>query len=117
MLRTLRRHCQRCFASSLLLFPEIIAAQGLGGVEEIALPGGGVGTIRSVIVSTLLQAVSYVGLLAVVMIVSAGIMLIIYGADEQKRETAKKIIIYTIVGIIVIALASTIVLILSSLFG
>ena len=50
------------------------------------------------------------------MIVIAGIMLVISGGDEQQKDKAKKIIIYTIVGMLVIGFASAFVGFVASLF-
>lgn len=52
---------------------------------------------------------TYVGIIAVVMIVIAGIILVVNGGNENSRDRARKIIVYTIIGIIVILLASAIV--------
>ena len=62
-----------------------------------------------------MNKLSFVGIIAVVVIVIAGIMLLISGGDEGRKDTAKKIIMYAIIGLIIIALASTIVRFVASL--
>jgi len=55
------------------------------------------------------RIVSYTALLATIAIIIAGFYLILGLGDDSSKETAKKIILYTIVGIIIIGLANIIV--------
>ena len=48
-------------------------------------------------------------LVAVVVIVIAGIRLVVAGSDEQQRDKAKNMVLYAIIGLVVIILASAIV--------
>jgi ABC-type Fe3+-siderophore transport system permease subunit len=50
-----------------------------------------------------------IGALAFLMLVIAGVRYIVYGSDPAKITEVKKQIIYALVGIIVVALAATIV--------
>ena len=87
----------------------IYAALG-GNLSDIGINiPGGTGDIRQVITSVLNTVLNFVGLIAVIAIVVAGISLIVgFGSDESK-ERAKKIILYTFVGLIIIILAKLIV--------
>lgn len=76
-------------------------ASGIGGVAG--------GDIRSVTVGILKNVVGYTALVAVVVIVIAGIMLLVAGSNDSMRDKAKKIIIYALIGMLVIGLASAIV--------
>lgn len=92
-----------------LLMPAIVRAADLGGFSEIE--GGGTVTDPAVAVRKILfKVLTYVGLIAVVVIVIAGIYLITSNGEETQKDKAKKIIIYTIVGLVIIALASVIVI-------
>jgi len=91
------------------LLPKAALAGGaaLGGASEIALSGST--DVRQTLRNTLFTVLSYVGLLAVAVICIAGITYILNGGNDSARERAKNIIIYTIVGLIVILLASAII--------
>lgn len=72
--------------------------------------------LRQTILDILLFFINFAGLLAVAAIVIAGIMLMLSFGDEGRKDTAKKTIIYALVGLAVIILASTIVRFVASLF-
>ena len=78
--------------------------------------GGIVGNtdLRGSTVSILLKVLSYMALVAVVAIVIAGIYLVVSVGNEEAKEKAKKIILYTIIGLFVILFASAIVWIVST---
>jgi type IV secretory pathway VirB2 component (pilin) len=105
-------HLQRLAQRSLLtlsafaLWIPSAAAQFLGPVPNI---GGAPGDIRQTILDVLGKVLNFMALVAVVVIVIAGIRLVIAGADEQQRDKAKKMIMYAIIGLVVIILASAIV--------
>lgn len=67
--------------------------------------GGAYGAIRTM----LFFIISFAGLLAVAAIIIAGIMLLVSFGDETRKDTAKKIIIYAVAGLLVIGLSSVIV--------
>ncbi len=74
------------------------------------------GDLRDSILKILLFFINFAGLLAVAAIVIAGIMLILSMGDEGRKDTAKKTIIYAIVGLVVIILASAIVRFVAAIF-
>lgn len=51
----------------------------------------------------------FVGLLAAIMLIWGGIKYIISLGDEQEAETAKKLILYAIIGLLVIGIAAAVV--------
>src|SRR3989344_5256716 len=110
--------------------PEIALAQFyngpgiVGGISHAEAVGGVTGqNIRTVILNLLLAVLLFMGLAAVVVIVIAGIWLVVSVGDESAKEKAKKIILYALVGLIIIALAAGVVLFIieatgaESLFG
>lgn len=74
------------------------------------LPKGTIDTtLPCQIYEIMLLAVSYVALIGTIAIVVAGFYLLLGFGSESSKDTAQKIIIYTIVGILLIAFASAIV--------
>lgn len=84
---------------------------GIEGGVELAEQISGISdkSIREVVRDILITVLSFLGLLAVVMIVIAGIMMVVSGGDEQLIARAKKIIFWTIIGLLVILFATAIV--------
>ena len=83
---------------------------GLGIASGINLGSGftsgdPIGIIRSLLFFIL----TFTGLAGVLMLVIAGIILVIGGYSDSARERAKKIVIYTVIGLIVIVLSTTLV--------
>ena len=95
----------------------IYAALG-GNLANIGinLPNG-TGDIRQVITNILNIVLNFVGLLAVIALVVAGIWLIVGMGSDDSKERAKKIILYTIIGLIIILLAKLLVSLPLILFG
>jgi amino acid transporter len=65
-------------------------------------------TLSQIALNTLDFLLSIVGILALIMLVMGGIMYLGAAGDEKRVETAKKILLYSIIGI-VIALASMVI--------
>lgn len=78
--------------------------EGLGDASGIRT--GGTGNLRASVWFILTKILSYMGLAAVVVIVIAGIFLIVGGGSDESRQKALKIVMYTLIGLIVILLAS-----------
>ncbi|MDD5041828.1 MAG: TrbC/VirB2 family protein [Candidatus Peribacteraceae bacterium] len=99
-----------CYASlALLALPWIASAQsGLGDANDINSGGGG-GDLKTTILNIAQQILKFVSLVAVVVIIIAGIWLIVGLGDESAKEKAKKIVMYTIVGLILILISQAIV--------
>lgn len=80
------------------------------GVDDAsAIAGTANRPFREVIIDILKTAISFMGLAAVVVIVIGGIMLVVGMGSDETKEKVKKIILFTIVGLIVILLARAIV--------
>jgi len=103
------------------IFPEVVIAQvyqgpGIVGIDQAqAILGISNGDLRLTILALLRLVLSYMGLVAVIVIVIAGIMLVVSGGEESTKDKAKKIIFYTIIGLIIILFASAIVWLITSI--
>ncbi|MDP7069449.1 MAG: hypothetical protein QF815_02885, partial [Candidatus Peribacteraceae bacterium] len=78
-----------------------------GPVPELGNTGGT--DIRAVVLNILTTVLSYMALIAVVVIVIAGILMVISLGDEQAKDRTKRIILYTIIGLFIILLARALV--------
>lgn len=92
--------------SSSLLF--VGKAFAFGGDIPADLPGQGA-DIRTIVTRVLTMALNLLALLAAVVIVIAGIRLIFSMGDEEGKETAKKTILYAVIGLLVVLFARAIV--------
>lgn len=77
----------------------------IGGVDP-STDGEG---IRQGILDILIKVLSFMALIAVVVVVIAGIRLVVSQGEEQEKDKAKKTILYAIIGLVVILLAQAIV--------
>ncbi len=98
-------------ALTFLDIPKALAQGSLfGTVPDI---GGVSGTnpdaIRSGIIRVIEIVLSFMALIAVVVIVIAGIRLVVSQGEETEKDKAKKTIFYAIIGLVVILLAQAIV--------
>ncbi len=85
------------------------AAQGQVGIA----PGG---SPRDRIVDIIGAILDYVGLAAVVVIIVAGIMLIVGMGSEESRDRAKRIVLYTAIGLLLILFSRVIVMTVQGTF-
>jgi hypothetical protein len=106
------------------IVPDLVLAQIYGGPGIVggithaeAIGGVSRDDIRIIILNLLLAVLLFMGLAAVVVIVIAGIGLVVSVGDEQAKEKAKKIIIYALAGLIVIAIAAGVVTIIVDATG
>ena len=85
-------------------------AQLFGPVPDIGgVDAGDTNQIRSGILNILDIILSFMALIAVIVIVIAGIRLVVSQGEEQEKDKAKKAIFYAIIGLVVILLAQAIV--------
>lgn len=89
-------------------------AQLFGPVPDV---GGTTGDVRSVVIDILKRVLEFMALIAVIFIVIAGIRLVVSQGDEGAKDTAKKTILYVIVGLVIIVLARTIVEFIADALG
>ena len=90
-------HAQNAFIST---------SDNPGAVAAATQSQGNVRTLALTIVNFFL---TFLGLIAVVMIIYGGFLYVTAGGNNEKIESAKKIIMYAVVGIIVILLSFAIV--------
>ena len=74
--------------------------EGLNAMRAVDVPTSG--NIRQKIVVILNTAVSYLALAGVIAVIVAGIMLIVGFGSENVTQRAKKIIIYTMIGLAIV---------------
>ncbi|MBU0458174.1 hypothetical protein KJ652_04260 [Patescibacteria group bacterium] len=111
--------------SGLALFisnPAYALAQvyGGGGVAAgvDAAVEAGVGTnanLGTILTDITVAIVKYTALLATIVIIIGGIWLIVGVGDEQAKERAKKIVLFTLIGVILVAIAGAIVTFIQSI--
>jgi cytochrome bd-type quinol oxidase subunit 2 len=82
-------------------------AQAIVTLFQGLTTGTGTDDIRASIRIILNTALSLVALLAVAVIVIAGIMYVVSGGEDSRKDTAKKIIIYCVIGLVVLGFASS----------
>ncbi len=88
-------------------YAQVFNGPGLqGGVDVAATVEGPLhGTPREIILTYLYAVLSFVALIAVVMIVMAGVILLISAGRDDWKDWSKKIILYTVIGLIIILIA------------
>lgn len=77
----------------------------VGGLPDAADPNSFRGIIESILVTVL----NFLALVAVVVIVIAGIRLILSQGEEEAKDKAKKTIFYALIGLVVVLFARVIV--------
>ncbi|MBI3619107.1 hypothetical protein HY213_03705 [Candidatus Peregrinibacteria bacterium] len=98
-------------ASATQALAQVYSGPGLnGGLSQAQQIEGPVkAPIRDLIITILNNVLNFLGLAAVIAIIVAGIYLIVSGGSEDAKTRARKIILYTVVGLIVVLLAKLIV--------
>jgi len=81
-----------------LSLPALVSAQGFTIPAETHLPTGGV---QAIIISIMNWLLIVVGVFGVIGFVIAGILYLTSAGDETRIETAKKAMLYSIIGVIV----------------
>lgn len=74
------------------------------------------GDAEDTIVDIVARILDFVGLAAVIVIIIAGIMLIVGMGSEDSRDRAKRIVLYTIIGLFLIILSRVIVMTVGNVF-
>lgn len=93
---------------SALIFATRAFAQFGGEIPD--LDGTAESTdVRETITNVLKYVLSFLALIAVVVIVIAGIRLIVSQGNEEERDKAKKTILYAVIGLLVVLFARVIV--------
>ena len=74
--------------------------EGLDQANDIE--GIATGSPRDVVINVLNTILDYAALLAVAMVILAGFYLLLSFGEEEKKEKAKKIVFYTLIGLAVL---------------
>jgi len=77
----------------------------IGGLPDASDPDD----IRETIITILAAILNFLALIAVVVIIIAGIRLIVSQGEDEQKEKAKKTILYAIIGLVVVLFARVIV--------
>ena len=62
-------------------------------------------SIRSLIITIMIQVLNYLSLAAVIVILAAGAWMVLGFGEETSRERAQRMIIYTLIGLVIVFLA------------
>lgn len=108
--------------AALLAFPSALSAQvfGGGGLQQGIQAAQGIqgvsqGDLRTTVERAITAVVNMLGLLAAVSIVVCGIMLIFSLGNEETAGRAKKGVMYSAIGLLVILFAKAIILFITQL--
>lgn len=71
--------------------------------------GGGNGSVEDVGVRIINAILNLIGLIAVVVIVIAGVRLVVGGVDDGQREKARNAVLYAVLGLLLVLFAKAIV--------
>ncbi len=93
-------------SGALLFVGKAAALQG----PPTNLPGSGSSDLTTLIMKIVDPFLNIIGLLAAIVIIIAGIRLIFSLGDEEGKETAKKAVLYAVVGLLLVLFAKGIVL-------
>ncbi len=118
LVKILSKHSQFVLAfalamlTALFVSPDVLFAADPGGLiqdfdnpSRIAGNTGGEGDFRTLLLTFLDFFLGFLGLLAVLMVIYGGFLYITAAGEETKTENGKKIIIYSVVGIVIILIA------------
>lgn len=95
-------------STSALIFGARAFAQFGGDIPD--LEGTAESTdVRETVTSVLRYVLSFLALIAVVIIVIAGIRLIVSQGNEEERDKSKKTILYAVIGLLIVLFARVIV--------
>jgi len=110
MIQSLSRTFATASMTAMAFTQSVFAEQPFGETPDIGTPDAADGeSIRSTITDVLKAVLSFLALIAVVVIVIAGIRLIISQGEDEQKDKAKKTIFYALIGLIVILFARVIV--------
>lgn len=94
-------------------FPMALAQNGFLNPSDqpsaVAQSTGGTGDLRSLVITIINYVLGFLGLIAVAMIIYGGITYVTAAGEQGKVDSAKKIIMYAVVGLIIVILSYAIV--------
>lgn len=110
---TLKRYGVAASATAISLFMNVhsaFAQQPFGGSDVPGLPNAtDPSGIRRIITTILTTVLNFLALIAVVVVIIAGIRLIVSQGEEEAKEKAKKTILYALAGLVIVLFARVIV--------
>ncbi|MFA6039170.1 MAG: hypothetical protein WCV62_00380 [Candidatus Peribacteraceae bacterium] len=83
-----------------------------GGVEQASGIGVPAANLTDIVITIIITVLNLIALVAVAVVIYAGILLIISLGDDAKKDQAKKTIIYMAIGLAIIILSRIIVTLL-----
>lgn len=111
-MKSLLSNCRSKFVtpvSTAIMLMFIDAQHALAGTIGTIPETGGNGNVEGAATTIIDAILNLLGLIAVVVIVIAGLRLIVGGADEAQREKARNTILYAVIGLIIVLFAKAIV--------
>lgn len=111
------------FLLGLVLFPSFVFGQGLqnalGNLQEVAEPAGvsEQGNIGSIIGSVINAALTLVGVIFLLLMVYAGYLWMTARGEEDQINKAKRIIVGTVIGLVVVVSAYAITIFVTGQLG
>lgn len=94
----------------------IYDGDGLGSAIDSSNPTTTNESLFTLILRFIDAILSFVGLIALIAIIIAGIYLIVGGVSEDNRKKARDIILYTIIGLIIIIFAKVLITFVVTVF-
>lgn len=96
-----------------ITFLSMIPAAGAAGSilnigdnpDVISQTTGGATSIRQLILTIINYFLGFLGLIAVIMVIYGGVTYVISAGEDEKIQSAKKIIMYSLIGIIIVLLS------------
>ena len=81
-----------------------------GPTPDLGIPGGAdEGSIRQIITDIVIAVLNFLALIAVIIVIIAGIRLILSQGEDEAKDKAKKTIFYALIGLLIVLFARVIV--------
>lgn len=97
------------------VYTKLAAGFDLGQLGTITLPGTNITGAENLVTTVITWLLGLAGALAVVAIVYSGIMYMMAGGDAEKATTARKNLLWAILGVIIIVLSYSVVAFINQL--
>lgn len=115
---TQRAHLSALSAAAMAFaYASTAWAQFGGAIPDLpgtAPPGSSAESIRSVIIRVIIAILNFLALVAVIVVVIAGIRLIVSQGEDEAKDKAKKTIIYALIGLVIVLFARVIVALITN---
>lgn len=119
MRSSLQRSLYLLWVAPTLAYAQVFNGGGLG--EGVGAAAGVTGVAhtdpRTAVANAIATILSFAALLAFIMVVIAGFYLVLSLGDEERKEKAKKIITYTLIGLVVLLFSRVIVALVTELLA